>query len=326
MFSIRIPPAWRLPESIATPESVYVDRRSFLRGGAAAAAGALLLPSIGCAGEGGPLDGAAKYPSAVERNPKYTLDRPLTKDTDATGFNNFYEFTTTKDQVWRIAHALETKPWQVEVGGLCKKQGTYDLDALLKKLPQEERLYRFRCVETWAMAVPWIGIPLRKFIDWAEPAAKAKYVRFVTVHRPKVFPYRGAEWAKRSFPYYEALRLDEARNELSLLATGIYGREMPKQNGAPIRLIVPWKYGFKSGKSLQRIEFTETQPRTFWNDLQKNEYGFYANVNPRVDHPRWSQATEWMIPDRERRPTLMFNGYGEQVAALYKGMDLVKNF
>ena len=194
-------------------------------------------------------------------------------------------------------------------------------------MPQEERLYRFRCVETWAMAVPWIGMPLKKFIAWAEPKASAKYVRFVTLYRPKEMP--GARFGsfRSSFPYYEGLRMDEATNDLSLLATGMFGRTMPPQNGAPVRLIVPWKYGFKSGKSIVKIEFVDKKPTTFWNALQPNEYGFYANVNPKVDHPRWSQANEWMIPTQaERRPTLMFNGYGEQVAGLYKGMDLVKNF
>ena len=319
MPHIRIPPPWRLPDSAATPEHVYVDRRRFI----AAAAGTLLLPSLGCAEERpGPLDGAPKYPTAVPRNEAYKLDRPLTKDTIAASFNNYYEFTTSKERVWKLSHTLETHPWSIEIAGHCKRTGRIDLDDVLKKLPQEERLYRFRCVETWAMTVPWIGIPMRKFVDWLEPTSKAKYVRFWTVWRPKVMP---GQSFREMFPYSEALRMDEARNELAMLVTGMFGRKLPTQNGAPARVIVPWKYGYKSPKSIARIEFVEKKPPTFWNDLQPAEYGFYSNVNPKRAHPRWSQATEWMIPSKERRPTLPFNGYGEQVAELYKGMDLIEN-
>jgi len=324
-FAIHTPPSWRLPESAATPEDVFLNRRSFLRVGTALAAGAALLPSIGCAAED-PLDGVPKYPREVKRNDRYRPERPLTRDVDAASYNNFYEFTTDKTRVWKLARRLETKPWSLEIAGHAKKTGTFDAYELLEKLPQEERVYRFRCVETWAMAVPWIGVPMAKFLEWAEPTDKAKYVRFVTVDRPEQMVYEGAGWARSSFPYYEGLRIDEARNELTLLATGLFGRALPKQNGAPIRLIVPWKYGFKSAKSLARIEFVAAQPKTFWNDLAPTEYGFFANVNPEVPHPRWSQAQEHMIPDGEKRPTLKFNGYGEQVAALYQGMDLKRNF
>ncbi len=323
MPNIHIRPPWFLPEAEATPESIYLRRRAFL----AAAAGALIFPSIGCAQDfpagKGPLDKTVKYPTKVVRNGKYKLDRPLTKDVIAASFNNYYEFTINKTAVWPLAQKLTTEPWTVELAG-CKKKGKHDLAKLLKALPQEERLYRFRCVETWAMAVPWIGIPLKKFVEWAEPPASAKYMRFETLFRPKEMP--GVDF-RASFPYYEGLRIDEATNELPLLATGIYGRTMPKQNGAPIRLIVPWKYGFKSCKSIVKISFVEKQPATFWNVAAGNEYGFYANVNPEVAHPRWSQANEWMIPSQmERRKTLMFNGYGEQVAGLYKGMDLKRYF
>ena len=319
MPHIRVPPAWRLPASAATPEAVYLDRRRFI----AAAAGTLLLPSLGCTEERpGPLAGVPKYPTAVPKNGKYRLDRPLTKDTIAASFNNYYEFTTNKERVWKLSHTLKTKPWSIEIAGHCKRTGMIDLDDVRKKLPQEERLYRFRCVETWAMTVPWTGIPMAKFLAWLEPTSKAKYVRFWTVWRPEVMP--GQDF-RDSFPYYEALRMDEAQNELTMLVTGMFGRQLPTQNGAPVRVVVPWKYGYKSPKSIAKIEFVEKQPPTFWNDAQPLEYGFLSNVNPKRDHPRWSQATEWMIPKQERRPTLPFNGYGEQVAELYKGMDLIKN-
>jgi len=319
MPHIRIPPTWRLPDSAATPEHVYLDRRRFI----AAAAGTLLLPALGCAEDRpGPLDGAPKYPTAVPRNVKYTLDRPLTKDTVAASVNNYYEFTTDKDRVWKLSHTLKTEPWSIEIAGHCKRTGKIDLADVLKKLPQEERLYRFRCVETWAMTVPWIGVPMHKFLDWLEPTSKAKYVRFWTVWRPKVMP---GQSFRDMFPYFEALRMDEARNEMTMLVTGMFGRRLPTQNGAPVRVIVPWKYGYKSPKSIAKIEFTEKKPPTLWNQAQPLEYGFFSNVNPKRPHPRWSQASEWMIPDRERRPTLPFNGYGEQVAGLYKGMDLIKN-
>ena len=319
MPHIHVPPAWRLPDSAATPEHVYLDRRRFI----AAAAGTLLLPSLGCAEERqGPLTGVPKYPTAVPRNEKYKLDRPLTKDTVAASFNNYYEFTTDKERVWKLSHTLKTDPWTIEIAGHCKRTGKLDLADVLKRLPQEERLYRFRCVETWAMTVPWIGIPMHKFLAWLEPTSKAKYVRFWTVWRPRVMP---GQSFREMFPYYEALRMDEAQNELTMLVTGMFGRQLPTQNGAPVRVIVPWKYGYKSPKSIVKIEFTEKQPPTFWNQAQPLEYGFYSNVNPKRPHPRWSQASEWMIPSKERRPTLPFNGYGEQVAHLYKGMDLIKN-
>ncbi|MHC4819896.1 MAG: protein-methionine-sulfoxide reductase catalytic subunit MsrP [Planctomycetota bacterium] len=318
MPNIHIPPAWRLPDAAATPEPVYLDRRRFI----AAAAGTLLLPALGCAEERrGPFTGVPKYPIKVPRNEKYKLDRKLTKDTVAASFNNYYEFTTDKERVWKISHALKTAPWSIEIAGHCKRTGKVDLDAILK-LPQEERLYRFRCVETWAMTVPWIGVPMHKFLDWLEPTSKAKYVRFWTVWQPRIMP---GQSFRDKFPFYEALRMDEARNELTLLATGMFGRKLPTQNGAPVRVITPWKYGYKSPKSIVKIEFVEKKPPTFWNEAQPLEYGFYSNVNPKRPHPRWSQATEYMIPGKERRPTLMFNGYGAQVAHLYKGMDLIKN-
>ncbi len=318
---IKTRPAWDdLRDSQATAQNVFVRRRTLLRGGLGAVAGSLLLPSIGCAEPGKPLANAPKYPWPYKRNKKYELDRPLTDANIATSFNNFYEFSLDKRGVWPLAQKLTTDPWTVQLKG-CKQKGNHDLDKLLKRFPHEERLYRFRCVETWAMAVPWLGIPMAAFIKWAEPLAKMKYVRFVSFLRPDQAPGQQNGPYKAVFPYYEGLRLDEATNELALLGTGMYGKQGPKQNGAPLRVIAPWKYGYKSAKSIVSIEFVEKQPPTFWNDLAPNEYGFYSNVNPKVPHPRWSQAREWMITkeldNTKRRPTLLYNGYGKQVAQLY---------
>ncbi len=324
MNRIHVAPRWALRESEATAEAQFMHRRAFLRSMGYAAGGALLLSGVACADRTKALAGVKKYGRPFKRNEKFKLDRPLSKELDAVTFNNFYEFTTVKDKVWQHVGKFKTQPWEIEIGGLCKKKGKFDLDAILKKLPQEERLYRFRCVETWAMAVPWIGVPMREFIKWAEPTGKAKYVRFESAWRAKEMPALNG-WTDR-FPYHEALRLDEANNELTLLATGLYGREMPKQNGAPLRLVVPWKYGYKSAKSIVKISFVDKQPQTFWNMANPAEYGFFSNVNPEVPHPRWSQAREWMIPDKfSFRDTLIFNGYGEQVASLYKGVDLKKH-
>jgi len=324
MFHLRIPPSWQLPESLATPEQIYLRRREFLRGALGAGAGALLLPSLAHAAEDeaerGPWTGVKDYPRKVERNPAYAkLDRPLSEARDAASFNNFYEFSLGKEDVWPLAQKLTTDPWSIEVAGHAKNTGKLDLDDLLKKLPQEERLYRFRCVETWAMAVPWIGIPMRAFLKHVEPTSKARYVRFLTFLRPKEAPNQADGPYKDVFPYYEALRIEEADNELTLLATGLYGKRLPRQNGAPVRLVVPWKYGYKSPKSIVRIEFTEKRPPTFWNDLQPGEYGWLSNVDPAVPHPRWSQKFEWMLPSRaDRRETRVYNGYSEQVASLYR--------
>jgi len=326
MNRIHIAPDWALPDSDATPEQIFLNRRAFLERAGLVAGSALMLSSgLACADNSAALKELKKYPRAFKRNAAYKLDRPLSKEEHAVTFNNFYEFTTAKDKVWKLVGKFETKPWQIEIGGLAKKKGKHDLDDLLKKLPQEERLYRFRCVETWAMAVPWIGIPMKKFVEWAEPNSKAKYVQFITAWRhPKQMP--AVDGWLDMFPYFEALRLDEATNELALLATGLYGKELPKQNGAPLRVIVPWKYGYKSPKSIVKINFLEKQPSTFWSEYNDAEYGFYSNVNPKVPHPRWSQAKEWMLPDRgTKRDTLIFNGYGDQVASLYKDMDLKKH-
>lgn len=332
-IAIHTPPAWRLPERMATPESVYLTRRRFLGGAGAAALG---LAGLGA----GLFETACRAQSAsgaspeeltgwigdedihagglypAPRNEAFTLDRALTGERVAATHNNFYEFTTDKRRVWRLARDFTTRPWQVEVTGLVHRPQTFDIDELERAFPLEERLHRFRCVEAWAMAVPWTGFLLRRLLERAEPTGAATHVRFVTVHRPSEMPgIESQPWYP--WPYYEGLRLDEALNELTLLATGIYGHRLPPQHGAPVRLVVPWKYGYKSIKSIVRIELTGHQPGTLWSDLQPDEYPFESNVDPAVPHPRWSQATEELIGTGERVPTLPYNGYGEWVAGLY---------
>ncbi|MBK9170072.1 MAG: protein-methionine-sulfoxide reductase catalytic subunit MsrP [Bryobacterales bacterium] len=299
---IRIPKRWEIPERHATPESAYLSRRE-------------LLAAAGLFG----LTGQAQ--AAGQRNPKYTLDRPVTEEWAATGFNNFYEFDAqNKENVKNRVGKFVTHPWEFEVSGLVAKPQTFDLDALLKKMPIEERLYRFRCVEAWSMAVPWTGFQFNELMKLVEPKPEAKFVRFVTASRPDEMPgMREAHWYP--WPYFEGLRVDEAANELTLLTTGLYGKPLPKQNGAPVRMVVPWKYGYKSIKSIVKIEFVARQPQTFWNKQQPAEYGFYSNVNPKKPHPRWSQAVEKVIPTMERRPTLPYNGYEEFVASLYNGRE-----
>ncbi|MCG3172250.1 MAG: Protein-methionine-sulfoxide reductase catalytic subunit MsrP [Myxococcota bacterium] len=328
MFHIRRRAPWDfLRENQATPEPVYRRRREFLKkmilGGAGL--GAASLTASACAAEkdkariaNGEQDTGAAPPAALNytRNPKYVLDRPLTKEETAAKYNNFYEFTTDKERVHQLTEKFITKPWSVEVAGHCEVKGTFDYMDLIKGVPLEERLYRFRCVEAWAMAVPWIGVPLAKIIEKLKPTAQARYVRFVSFLKPEEAPGQKTQsWYP--WPYYEGLTLAEAMNELTLLAVGIYGKETPKQHGAPIRVITPWKYGYKSAKSIVKIEFVYAQPKTFWNDLAPDEYSFESNVNPEVPHPRWSQATERMIDTGERVPTQPYNGYGEMVAHLY---------
>jgi sulfoxide reductase catalytic subunit YedY len=253
------------------------------------------------------------YPA--DRNDKYKLDRPLSAEDVAGKFNNFYEFTETKDAVWRMVDRFTTRPWEIEVNGSVHKPATFDIDDLVRKFPLEERLYRFRCVETWAMAVPWTGFPMKALMDAVQPKSSTTHVRFVTALDKQQMPNTSNSYYR--WPYYEGLTIEEAANELTMLATGIYGHELPKQHGAPIRLVVPWKYGFKNIKSIVKIEFLDKEPATFWNDLAPTEYKFTANVEPNVPHPRWSQASEWMIDTKERRPTQMYNGYGDYVAKLY---------
>ncbi|HKH84685.1 MAG TPA: protein-methionine-sulfoxide reductase catalytic subunit MsrP [Gemmatimonadales bacterium] len=301
---IRRPPD--IPVSEITDESLFWNRRDFLKaaGLGAAAVGGLL-----------PAGRLLSSPSGDEK---------LTPWEDVTGYNNYYEFGTGKDDPAANAGRLHTRPWKVEVAGEVKRPAKYDLDDLLKPFTPVERIYRMRCVEGWSMVIPWLGIPLGGIIDRLGPSTKAKYVEFTTLLDPQQMP--GQQRGVLEWPYVEALRLDEARNPLTLLVTGVYGKTLPNQNGAPLRLIVPWKYGFKGGKGIVKIRFTENQPRTTWNIAAPDEYGFYANVNPEVDHPRWSQARERRIGELFKRKTLMFNGYADQVASLYAGMDLRKNF
>jgi sulfoxide reductase catalytic subunit YedY len=295
-----------------TPEKVWQERRHWM---SQAASGAIGVTGV-MAGLGGPA-WAAEAPA----------DK-LTPFKDATGYNNFYEFGTDKADPARNAHTLVTRPWSVMVDGLVKKPLQFSLDELQKIAPQEERVYRLRCVEGWSMVLPWRGFSLAELIRRVEPLGSAKYVEFQSLADPKTMPFVGSRLL--DWPYVEGLRLDEALNPLTLLAFGMYGQPLTNQNGAPVRLVVPWKYGFKSAKSLVRIRFTEKQPATAWNKAAPEEYGFYSNVNPEVDHPRWSQATERRLGEdtlfAKKRKTLMFNGYADQVDSLYSGMDLRRNF
>lgn len=319
---------WEIPERLATPEDVYLNRRGFLR--------ALGLTGLGMMGTlagctpadsqpaapvappvvGLPPPSATAHLYPATRNQRFTLDRPLTDEAVAARYNNFYEFSPRKERVYRLVEAFQTRPWQVEVTGLVKKPVIFDIDDLVRRMPLEERLYRFRCVEAWAMAVPWTGFPIKAFIDLVEPLSSAKYMRMVTFYNPEQAV--GMNDDTFPWPYFEGLTMAEATNELALFVTGIYGHELTKQHGAPIRLVVPWKYGYKSIKSIVRVEFVEQQPPTFWSTLVPREYDFWANVNPQVPHPRWSQATERLLGTDERRPTLLYNGYGEFVADLYR--------
>lgn len=311
-------PAWALPESQATPESVFLNRRALMAGGAGLIAGAALPGAAVAQGADPTLD---LYPA--KKNAAYTLDRPVTPEADAASYNNFYEFGTSKDIV-AASKRLVTRPWTVAIDGMVEKPFEIAFDELVRKLPLEERLYRFRCVEAWSMAVPWTGIPLKAFVDFAKPLSGAKYIRFETFLNPRMAPGQSARWYP--WPYTEGLSMAEAANELPLLVTGIYGKPIPTQHGAPLRLVVPWKYGFKSVKSITKISFVAERPKTFWEGLQAAEYGFWANVNPEVSHPRWSQASEQILGTRDRKPTLLYNGYGEQVAGLYKGLEGEKLF
>jgi len=299
-----------IPSSEITDEALYLRRRDFL-GAAAVAAGALI------AGTGA----AAAKAAALGR---YDTDEAVTPFEDASRYNNFFEFGTDKDDPVRRSGSLRTRPWSVRIEGEVARPRTVALEDLLKHHPLEDRIYRLRCVEAWSMVIPWRGFPLGKLIERLEPTSRARYVAFDTLHDPEQMP--GQRRGIIDWPYVEGLRMDEAMNPLTLLVTGMYGRDLPNQNGAPLRLIVPWKYGFKSIKSIVRIRFTERQPPTSWNLKASGEYGFYANVNPGVSHPRWSQKRERRIGEFRKRPTLPFNGYAEQVASLYAGMDLKKYF
>jgi sulfoxide reductase catalytic subunit YedY len=307
---IKVPKGWEIPEREVTPEGIYLSRRQILLG-----AGFLGVEGLLRAATGG------KNPYPAHRNPEFVLDRPITIEQAATGYNNFYEFHgTDKEAVKNLVGKFVTRPWTVEVTGLVKKPQTLDVDNLERTMPLEERLYRHRCVEAWAMAVPWTGFPFSEIVKLADPKPEAKFVRFISAKKDKEMPGVPSQpWYP--WPYFEGLRMDEAMNPLAFVVTGLYGKPLPKQNGAPIRMVLPWKYGYKSAKSIVKIEFVKSQPQTFWHQVAPDEYGFYSNVNPNKPHPRWSQAVERLIPNMERRQTMMYNGYEKWVGGLYNGKE-----
>jgi sulfoxide reductase catalytic subunit YedY len=310
-----------------TPHRVYLDRRRFLTAVAGMALGTPLAAQLDAA----PAEASqapAGHPLQAVPNPAYRLEDKLTPFKDITTYNNFYEFGLDKGDPARHAHLLKTRPWTVHIEGHVKKARSYDIDELLKLAPLEERVYPLRCVEAWSMVIPWIGYPMSALIKAVEPTSQARYVEFQTLVDPEMFPgqRRGLFGFSLDWPYTEGLRMDEALHPLTLLTVGLYGQVLPNQNGAPIRIVVPWKYGFKSAKSIVAIRFVADQPKTTWNKSAPQEYGFYSNVNPQVSHPRWSQATERRIGEWRRRETKMFNGYADQVASLYAGMDLKTSY
>ena len=335
---IKLPKASDSEESDVTPESFYLSRRSLL-GSSLAGLAVGVLPRCSIADEAARYTDVepGKAPSWLVEKLAHTKwqavtvkDEAITPFKDATHYNNFYEFGTDKGDPAKNAGALITEPWTVVVDGEVGKPGRYALEDFMKPYQLEERIYRLRCVEAWSMVIPWMGFPISALLKQVEPTSKAKYIRFETLQDPKIMPGQRSGFALIDWPYVEGLRLDEAMNPLAILAVGMYGRELPNQNGAPLRLVVPWKYGFKSVKSIVRISLVEEQPKTTWQGIAADEYGFYANVNPQVDHPRWTQARERRLPSSlfspNVRETQMFNGYGEEVASLYSGLDLRKNY
>jgi sulfoxide reductase catalytic subunit YedY len=333
-----------LPSEI-TPEHVYLNRRKFMLGAGSIAAGALALAACGKSAPSASSStstssqaaAAAKAP-LLKDFPKATLDHAqpyaskdqdelgnkLNKYEDITNYNNYYEFTTDKEGVNPLSQGFKTTPWKVEVSGLVNNPKTYDVDDMIKKFTQEERIYRLRCVEAWSMVIPWIGFRIADLLKEVDPKSEAKFLKFTSVMRPEEMP--GQQSPMLNWPYVEGLRIDEAMNPLAIFATGMYGKPLVPANGAPFRLITPWKYGFKGVKAIVKIELVDTMPTSAWMEAAPNEYGFYANVNPEVDHPRWSQATERRVGDLGHVPTLKFNGYEQEVASLYAGMDLKANF
>jgi sulfoxide reductase catalytic subunit YedY len=314
---------WEIRESEATPESVFYDRRRVVKamgfGALIAAAGGVGETALAAAPAADPSAGL--YP--VKRNERYTLDRPITDEKLATTYNNFYEYGSQKT-IAEDAQRLPVRPWTVTIDGMVQKPMKLDIDDLLKRVALEERLYRHRCVEAWSMAVPWSGFPMKALVEMAEPLGSAKFVRMETLQDPKVMPGEKQFWYP--WPYIEGVTMAEATNELAFLVTGMYGKPVPRQDGAPLRLALPWKYGFKSIKSIVKFTFTDQRPVGFWEKLQASEYGFWANVNPDVPHPRWSQASERVLGVDERRPTLLYNGYGEFVAQMYEGLSSERLF
>jgi sulfoxide reductase catalytic subunit YedY len=315
-----------IPSSEITDERLYFRRREFIRLSASAALALAAGPlAAACSAEGGaaaagPLAAGDQTPLSGIKEKVVTTDEKLNSFDDITSYNNFYEFGLGKGDPQRYAGRMKTSPWTVKIDGHCNKPADYLIEDLIRPYQLEERLYRLRCVEAWSMVIPWVGIPLASILKRAEPTSKATFVEFTTLHRPTEMP--GQHQPVLDWPYREGLRMDEAVHPLAILAVGLYGKTLMNQNGAPLRLVVPWKYGFKSIKSIVRIRFVDRMPRTAWNVSNPGEYGFYSNVNPEVDHPRWSQARERRIGEFGRRPTLMFNGYGDQVASMYAGMDL----
>ena len=315
-----------IPSSEITPKSLYLNRRKFLVG--AGVAGAGLLAGKAFFDLTAPEQKVLAAKLNFSKNAEFSTSEKQTPFQDVTHYNNFYEFGTDKEDPAKEAKNFKSRPWSVSIEGLCKKPRKWEVDEIMKLAPLEERVYRHRCVEAWSIVVPWIGFSLSNLIKQAEPLPKAGYVAFQTLYDPKQMPGQGGGFlgGGLEWPYVEGLRMDEAMHPLALLCFGMYGEELPPQDGPPIRMVIPWKYGFKSIKSIVKISFVEKQPPTTWNRQAPNEYGFYSNVNPEVDHPRWSQATERRLGEFFRHKTLMFNGYGDQVAKLYAGMDLRKNF
>jgi sulfoxide reductase catalytic subunit YedY len=307
---------WEIPERLATPEHLFFDRRAFLA--ATGAAALSLAPGAALAQRAADVPDPTQGLYPAKRNEKFTLDRPVTDEKINTNYNNFYEFGSTKN-VTRAAQALKVRPWTIKLDGMVEKEQEIAIDDLLKKVTIEERLYRHRCVEAWSMAIPWSGFPMSQLVEIAKPLSSAKYVRMETFFDKAMAPEQRKPYYP--WPYIEGLTMAEATNELTFMVTGAYGKPVPKQMGAPIRLAVPWKYGFKSVKSIVKFTFTDQRPKSYWEALQASEYGFWANVNPQVSHPRWSQATEEFIGTGERKPTLLFNGYGDYVADIYKGLE-----
>jgi sulfoxide reductase catalytic subunit YedY len=326
MNFIRIPKSWEIPESKVTSENVYFNRRRFLKTLVGAGIGVSIIPIAGCQKSASEtaLEASLNLPKLerVKDNPAFiNANRPVTEEELAGQYNNFYEFGGTK-KIWLNAQKLPTENWKVEVTGLVKNPQVYDLDDLKQQFPLEERIYRFRCVEAWSMVLPWTGFPMKALIEAVEPTSQAKFVRFTSFYDPNITTGPGFHIGSLPWPYTEGLTIEEMANELAFFALGIYGHDLPKQHGAPIRMVIPWKYGFKGAKSIVKIEFTDTQPATFWNTIDPREYDFEANVNPNKPHPRWSQATEKFISSGpglswERKETLPYNGYGEYVASLY---------
>jgi len=313
----------KVKSSEITPEHQYLSRREFLKGMGIVSASAMVLAA--CRGQSvssTAMPTAVKVPSTITSTPK-EVNEPLTSFDAITNYNNYYEFSINKEAVARLAKDFPTSPWKIDVGGLVNNPKTFDLDDLAK-FSQQERIYRLRCVEAWSMVIPWVGFPLAELLKEVEPTSKAKYARFETIYDPNQMP--GQKMVGYQWPYIEGLRLDEAMHDLTMLATGLYGQTLLPQSGAPVRLVVPWKYGFKSIKAIVKIDLVEEMPTSLWMAAAPNEYGFYANVNPEVSHPRWSQASERRIGETSRQKTLMFNGYEEEVAHLYSDMDLSRNY